>query len=157
MAKFKFYPTTNVDGYFTAKINDAIDDDDVGKPVKLMTASTDVYQLCSDGDGIDAFIIGLDPATADGKVLATLNNMGRVRCEASGAMNVGDYVEAGAVAAAGTAETNGLPVISTHTRDTTSAATLAADLFPVEWRVISANTSDGTITTGDQTVIIERL
>jgi len=172
MAKFKFKPTVNVDGYFSAKLKGAITDNDVGKPVKLSTDTTDTFELCSDGDAIDAFIVTIDPATADGLVFATLNNGGLIRCEASGAMNVGELVEAGAVAAAGTAETNGLPLISTKAA---VAADLATDASGTEisvavnailaeallqdtaWVVVSANTSDGVITTGDTTVVIKRV
>lgn len=172
MAKFKFKPTVSVDSYFTAKIADAIDDDDVGKAVKLDASTTDVYTLCSDGDHIDAFIVGMESATADGKVLATLQGGERKRVEASGAMNVGDLVESGAVAAAGTAETNGLPLVSTKaavsadlandasgTEIATAVNALLADALvdKVQWRVISADTTDGSITDGDQTVVIERV
>lgn len=151
MAKFKFKPTVNVDGHFSSKLKGSLTDKDVGKPVKLSIDTTDTYELCSDGDGIDAFIVGLDPATSDGLIFGTLNNMGRVRVEASGAMTVGDYVESGVVAAAGTAETNALPLVSTH------AVALIGDIDPVMWRVISANTANGTVTTGDTTVVIERV
>lgn len=172
MAKFKFKPTINVAGYFSAKLKGAITDNDVGKPVKLSSDTTDTFELCSDGDAIDAFIVAVDPATADGLVFATLNNGGLIRCEASGAMNVGELIEAGAVAAAGTAETNGLPLISTKAA---IAADLAIDasgtliaasvnallaemLLPTSaWQVVSANTADGVVTTGDTTVVIKRV
>lgn len=160
MAKFKMKPTVDVSAYFTAKLKGNVTDADVGKPVKLSIDTTDTYELCADGDGIDAFIAGIEPATADGLHLATLNGNkvgARQRVEASGAMTVGDLVEAGAVAAAGTAETNKLALVSTHVMDSTSAATLLADTFNVNWRVISGNTTNGVITTGDTTVIIERL
>lgn len=157
MAKFKFKPTVSVDTLFSAKIADAVTDNDVGKPVKLDTTTTDTYTLCADGDLIDAFIVGLESATADGLMFGTLQGGERKRVEASGAMNVGDLVEAGAVAAAGTAETNGLPLVSTHTPDTTSVTTLSASLGKIHWRVISADTTDGVVTTGDTTVVIERV
>lgn len=151
MAKFKMKPTVDVSAYFTAKVKGDITDADVGKPVKLSVDTTDTYELCADGDGIDAFIVGIEPATADGLHLATLNGNkagARQRVEASGAMTVGDLVEAGAVAAAGTAETNKLALVSTH-------VAAAGDI--VRWRVISADTSDGSILDGDTTVVIERL
>ena len=130
------------------------------------------FELCSDGDAIDAFIVTIDPATADGLVFATLNNGGLIRCEASGAMNVGELVEAGAVAAAGTAETNGLPLISTKAAvaadiaDDASGAEIATAVNTIlaeallqnsAWQVVSANTSDGVVTTGDLTVVIKRV
>jgi len=157
MAKFQFKQTTNMDGYFSAKLKASLTDNDIGKPVKLSTDTTDTYELCADGDGIDGFLTGLESATADGLVFGTINNKGMIRVEASGEMNIGDLVESGAVAAADTAETNGLPLVSTHTPDTTTAITLAADLFQVNWRVVSGSTSDGVVATGDTTVIIERL
>lgn len=157
MAKFKFLPTVDVSTYFTAKIKGDVTDNDVGKPVKLSVDTTDTYELCADGNLIDAFIVGLEPATADGLHLVTLQGGGRKRVEASGALVVGGLVEAGAVAAAGTAETNGLPLVSTHTLDVTSATTLSASVGKVHWRVISGATANGTITTGDETVVIERV
>jgi hypothetical protein len=157
MAKFKFLPTVDVSGYFSAKLKGALTDADVGKPFKLSVDTTDTYELCADGDGIDAFLVSLEAATADGLKFGTLNKGDRVRCEASGSMTIGDYVEAGAVAAAGTAETNGLPLVSTHAMDSTTAITLLADMLKVNWRVISGTTANGTVTSGDLTVIIERL
>ena len=157
MAKFKFLPTVDVSGYFTSKIKGDVTDADVGKPVKLSVDTTDTYELCADGDGVEAFIVQIDAATADGLHLCTLNEGGMVRVEASGAMTIGDLIEAGAVAAAGTAETNGLPLVSTHAMDSTSAATLLADTLKVNWRVVSGATANGTITAGDKTIIIKRL
>lgn len=154
MAKFKFQATINPDGLFSAKVKGAITDNDLLKPVKLSIDTTDTYELCADGDGIDAFITAIDPATADGLHFCTLSggrSGDRQRCEASGSMTVGDLVEAGAVAAAGTAETNALPLVSTH------AVSALGDILNINWRVISANTSDGSVTSGDTTVIIERL
>jgi hypothetical protein len=151
MAKFKILPTTNVDGYFTAKLADtAVTDNDVGKPVKLDVSTTDTYTLCADGDQIDAFIITIDPATADGLPLVTLNKGGYVRCESDGTMTIGDLVEAGAVAAAGTAEANKLPMVSTH------AVVAVGDVFSSNWRVVSANTADGSVADADTTVIIAK-
>lgn len=175
MAKFKFLPTTNVDGHFSAKLKGALTDADVGKPFKLSVDTTDTYELCADGDFIDAFLVGLEAETADGLKFGTL--MGarlgdRKRVEASGALTVGGLVEAGAVAAAGTAETNGLPLVSAKAAvaadlaDSASGALIAtsvnallaeAQLAAPKWRVISGNTENGTITTGDTTVIIERI
>jgi len=155
--KFKFKVLVNADDFISAKITDAVTDADVGKSVILDIAKDSTYKLCADGDGIDGFISAIDPATADGLKFATIQIGGRKRCEAEGTMTIGDLVEAGTVAAAGTAEANLLPTISTHTIDTTTAITLAADLEQVTWRVISANTTDGDIVDEDTTVIIERL
>jgi hypothetical protein len=157
MAKFRLLPTVNVDGYFTAKVKGAIKDVDVGKPVRLSTDVPDTYQLAADGEGMDAFIVGVEAATADGLYLCTLNNMGRVRCEADGALTIGGLVEAAANAAAGTANTNGLPLVSAHAIDTTTAITLAADLLTVNWRVVSGTTTDGDVADEDTYVVIERV
>lgn len=172
MAKFKILPNIDVSTYMSAKFSGALTDNDVGKPVKLAVGTTDTYTLCADGDIIDAFIVGLEPATADGLKFGTIHRGPLVRCEASGSMTIGDLVEAGAVAAAGTAETNGLPLVSTraavsanitNTATGTEIATavnalLAAFTKPAAgWRVVSGNTSNGSITTGDTTVVIMRL
>ena len=155
MAKFKFQVLTDVSNYITAKVADAVTDNDVGKSVKLATNTTDTYTICAAGDQIDGFIVGIEPATADGLKLCTINIGGRKRVQISGAANVGDLVEAAAQAAAGTAEANGLPIVAAHTIDTLDTTTLAATMFPKNWRIISANTSDGVVADGDTTVIIE--
>jgi hypothetical protein len=148
MAKFKIAPTVNVDGYFSAKLKGAITDADVGKAVRLSNDTTDTYELCADGAGIDAFIVGIDPATADGLVFATLNKGGYVRVEAAEAMGIGNFVEAAAQAAPGTAEANGLAKVAVHTAS-------AGDV--IRWRIVSANTTDGVVAAGDTTVVIERV
>lgn len=172
MAKFKFNPTTNVDGYFTAKIKGNVTDNDVGKPVRLSTDVPDTYQLCADGEAIDAFVVGIEAATADGLHLCTLNNRGFVRCEADGALTIGGLVEAAANGAAGTANTNGLPLVSAKAAvaadlaDDASGALIAASvnavlaeaLLPVPiWRVVSGTTTDGDVADEDTRVIIERV
>ena len=173
MAKFKFMPTVNVDGYFTAKLVGNVTNVDVGKPVRLTTTSPDTYQICADGEAIDAFIVGIEPATADGLHLATLNNHGYVRCEADGALAIGGLVEAAANAAAGTANLGGLPYVSAKAvvaaaAPTTGAtvaelaaavnAALAEMLLPVPmWRVVSSAAANGTVLDEDTTVIIERV
>ena len=158
MAKFKFKAVVTADDIISAKIDDAsVTDADVGKAVRLDIGKDSSYTLCADGDSIDGFITGIDPATADGKLFASIQVGGRKRCESEGTMTIGDLVEAGTVAAAGTAEANLLPTISTHAMDDTTATSLLADMFQIQWRVISADTADGDIADEDTTVIIERL
>jgi len=172
MAKFRLLPTVNVDGYFTAKIVGNVTDADVGKPVRLTTTSPDTYQLAADGEGIDAFVVGIDPATSDGLHLCTLNCSGRVRCEADGALTIGGLVEAAANGAAGTANTNGLPLVSAKTAVAANLAdaangaaiavavnaVLAEALLPIiNWRVVSGTTSDGDVADEDTYVVIERV
>ena len=173
MAKFKFMPTVNVDGYFTAKLVGAVTDADVGKPVRLTTTSPDTYQICADGEAIDAFIVGIEPATADGLHLATLNNRGYVRCEADGALAIGGLVEAAANAAAGTANAGGLPYVSAKSvvaaaapatgatvaelATAVNAALAALVVATPQWRVVSSAAADGTVLDEDTTVIIERV
>ncbi|MCK5615533.1 hypothetical protein KAR91_77430, partial [Candidatus Pacearchaeota archaeon] len=112
---------------------------------------------CADGDAIDGFMNSLEPATLDGKQYGTVQTGGRMRVQASAASTLGAYVEAGAVAAPGTAEANGLGLVSTHDMDSTSAATLLADMFQKQWRIISATRVDGTVDDADTSVIIEKL
>lgn len=148
MAKFKISPTTNVTGYLTAKVKGAIVDADMGKPVKLSVDVPDTYELCADGDVIDAFLVSVATATADGLALCTINNQNYVGVQASGASTIGAFVAAAAPAAIGTAEANGVGVVSTHTPLVTDSA---------KWRIVSANTSDGTVADGDSDVVIERV
>lgn len=148
MAKQRLLPTVNVDGYFTAKVKGDITDVDVGKPVRLSTDVPDTYQLAADGESIDAFVVGIDPATSDGLHLCTLNDRGRVRCEADGALTIGGLVEAAANGAAGTANTNGLPLVSVQVAAIAGTAT---------WRVVSGTTTDGDVADEDTYVVVERV
>jgi|AntDeeMinimDraft_5_1070356.scaffolds.fasta_scaffold32981_1 hypothetical protein len=172
MAKFRLLPTVDVSGYFTAKVKGAIKDVDIRKPVRLAVDMPDTYQLAADGEAIDAFIVAIDPATSDGKALCTLNGSGRIRCKADGALTIGALVEAAANAAAGTANTGGLPIVSAKAvvgADLTAGATGAqiaaavnailaeAQLSVPAWRVVSGTTADGAVADADVNVIIERI
>lgn len=148
MAKQRLLPTVNVDGYFTAKVKGAIKDVDVGKPVRLATDVPDTYQLAADGETIDSFIVGIEAAISDGLYLCTLNDRGRVRCEADGALTIGGFVEAAANAAAGTANTNDLPLVSARAVAVAGVAT---------WRVVSGITEDGDVADEDTYVVVERV
>lgn len=172
MAKFSFKVLTDVDGYITAKLYGAVVDADLGKPFKLKTGATDTYEICVDGDPIDGFLMAIAPATADGLKLGTINIAGRMRCEMEDAANIGGLVECGTIAALGTAETNGLPVVTAKSAVAADLATdasgtliaasvnalLAEALLPSQgWRIISGNTTDGVIADADTTVIVERI
>jgi hypothetical protein len=126
--------------YVTWKIPAACTDADVGKPVKI--GATDLLALCVDGDQIYGFIAGVEGATADGYKLASIMVSGRVKAVLSGNSAIGTLVEAHDQAAAGTANTGNLPIVSTHT--------LVAGTMKM-WQVISGTGLSGA------TVLIEKM
>jgi len=148
MSKFAFKELVSDGDIITAKLGSDtvansgdLNDNDIGKPVKLSAADT--YNLCSDGDLIDGFLVAVEPYTADGWAIGSVQISGRKRVELDvTAISIGGAVEAAANAAANTAPTNGLGVVSEHT--------IAATDHKV-WRLIS-----GTATDGDTTAIIEK-
>lgn len=143
MSKFSFDELVDPSCIFSCKFNGDVTDNDIGKPVKLVAADT--YGLCSDGDEIEGFINGLETATADGKKFGSVCTGLRKRVELDGAAAVGTYVVSAANAAAGTKNTNGLPIVKD--------ADVGTNGQPVfGWRVIS-----GTGLDGDTTAIIERV
>jgi len=157
MAKFKFMVLVDPSDLVTAKLADDVVDADIGKPVLLDPDLPDTYLMAADGDAIDGFIYSIEPWTADGKVIGTVQVGGRKRCESSGASTLGALVEAGAVAAVGTAETNGLPLVSTHTAVVDTLENVSADLLLPKWKIISSSAADGTVAADDTSVIIEKV
>jgi hypothetical protein len=142
MARSTQKPLVGGNNYETWKINGAITDVDVGKPVKI--ASTDLLSLCADGDPIYGWIATVEAGgTSDGKVVVTVQVDGRVYAILSGAATFGDIVEAAANTAAGSANAGSYALVSTHTYDTTTAITLAASLVEKKWKIISGAVTDG--------------
>ena len=147
MAKFKMMENiANIDTNVPAKFETGITDADIGKPVKLVAADT--YGLCTAGDAIEGFIVGLNPDTKDGLPFGTVQTGGYKRVELDGAVAIGALVAAGASAAAGTSEVNGLGKVQLHTVTDTSALTV----FPINWKLVS-----GTGLDGDTTAVIFKL
>lgn len=140
MAKFKMSEVIDSDAWVSCKFASGITDKDIGKPVGLSAADT--YDLCADGDLIEGFITGINPATQGGLPFGTVQTGGYKRVELDGAVSIGAAVAAADPEAAGTPEANGLGKVSTHT-------VLATDMF--SWRLVS-----GTGLTGDLTAIIEK-
>lgn len=140
MAKFTMSEIIDSDSWVSAKFTTGITDADIGKPVKLSVADT--YTLCADGDVVEGFITGINAATQDGLPFGTVQTSGYKRVELDGVVSIGAAIEAGTMAAAGTAEANGLGIVSTHT-------VLATDQFI--WRLVS-----GTGLDEDTTAIIEK-
>lgn len=114
-----------------------LNNNDIGKPLKLTANST--YTICSDGDQIDAFLMGVNEETVDGWAFGTVQVGGKVRVQLSGSSTIGAVVEAAATAAAKTAETSGYGQVSTHTVVTATRKM---------WRIIGgASVADGAIVT----------
>lgn len=129
-------------------------DADIGKPLKLV--ATDRYGLCSDGDGIDGWLVSVEPFTQDGYAFGTVQIGGRVKAVCDGAITFGYMVEAAAPAPARTAETSygKVSVSGVYAGVGGTAVDTTAELLPYmhrkRWRVISGTGADTT------TVILEK-
>jgi len=113
-------------------VDGAITDADVNKPVKL-SGTSDLLELCSDGDQIYGFIDSVEVSPEDGKVVCGVLIEGRTYVTLSGASAVGTMVEAGANTAAGTALTSNWGVVSTHIMVATTEK---------QWKIISGTGLD---------------
>lgn len=137
---FKSLPNVGQQTIVSYKIEGAITDADLGKPVKLTGA--DIVTLCADGDPIYGFLSSIEVHPVDGKVFVGVIVQGRVRCTLSGAVTLGLTVEAAANTAAGTAIGQNWGIVSVHTPDTTSAVTLLATTHKKHWTLISGTGAD---------------
>lgn len=122
-----------------AKLND----NDVGKPVKLGSAQN--YVVCAAGDEIEGFVVAVEPATANdgfsfGSVIRNKRITAQVDAAQVGTLAIGEYVIAGASSALGTKDT--YPKVKEGTPST------------FKWRVISIKS--GTGVAGDL-VLLERV
>jgi len=126
-----------------------LNDNDIGKPVKLSAANT--YALCADGDNIDGFIVGVQPEPVDGWSFGSVQIGGRVYAQLEGASTFGYVVEAGAPAAARTAEPSGYGQVSSHAGHAVIAADAAIAIatrpliLSKKWRIISGAVLDDSI------------
>ena len=122
-------------------------DADIGKPVKLLAAGR--YGLCSDGDNIDGWLVGVDPETRDGYAFGTVQIGGRIYAQLEGSSTFGYIVEAGTVAAARTAETSGYGQVSSHAGYTLTTTDTVDEIRPMllsaKWRIISGAVTDDAI------------
>ena len=125
-------------------------DADVGKPVKLV--ATDRYGLCSDGDGIDGWLVSVEPYTQDGYAFGTVQIGGRVKAVCDGAITFGYMVEAAAPAAARTPETSygKVSVSGEYAAGVDTVAELLPYMQRKKWKVISGTGGDTT------TVVLEK-
>lgn len=93
--------TTALGASAGAKLND----NDIGKPVKMGTAQN--YVVCSAGDDIEGFVVAIEPATVNdgfsfGSVIRNKRMIARVDAAQAGTLAVGEYAVAGASSALGT-------------------------------------------------------
>ena len=119
MAKFRMketIPTTCITARLGAGTGSSnwIDDDEVGKAVKLGADSR--YILCTAGDPIQGFIASVETATADNYSIGSVQLDSRMRvlldgseAAGTGSIAVNDYVVAGTMVAKGTALTLAAP------------------------------------------------
>ena len=123
---------------------------DIGKPLKL--TATDRYDLCADGDGIDGWLVAVNPETVDGYAFGTVQIGGRVYAQLDGAATFGYVVEAAAPATVRTAETSGygqVSVCAAYAGVGGTAVDTTAELLPYvfrkQWRIISGAVTDDSI------------
>ena len=149
MATWTFAPLAgDINHVISAKLGAStsakLTDKDIGKPLKLLAAGR--YGLCSDGDNIDGFLVGVDPETVDGYAFGSVQIGGRVYAQLEGVATFGDFVEAGTTAAYNTAETSGYGQVSFHAQ--MAASTVAGVLTLTKskkWRIISGAVTDDAI------------
>lgn len=126
-----------------------LNDNDIGKPVKLLAAGR--YGLCSDGDNIDGFLVGVDPETVDGYAFGSVQIGGRYYAQLEGASTFGYMVEAGTTAARTVAETTGYGQVSSHAGHAIVAADAAIAIatrpliLSKKWRIIAGAVTDDAI------------
>ena len=125
-------------------------DADVGKPLKLLADGR--YGLCADGDGIDGWLVSVEPYTQDGYAFGTVQIGGRVKAVCDGAITFGYMVEAAAPAAARTAETSygKVSVSGEYAAGVDTVAELLPYMQRKKWKVISGTGGDTT------TVVLEK-
>lgn len=156
MAKFRITPTIHSEKVLTVRLggnasNTRANDNDVGKPVKLVGESR--YDLCATGNVIEGVITSVETGVYDSFHLGGIVSKGYVNAVANGlegtpgvgAIAVGDYVVATAPAAVQTATAEPLKVL----KATDQAAAKSA---PYKARVVSlADAGSGAV--GTQIVI----
>lgn len=134
-------------GTGTVAASGHLNDNDIGKPLKLTAAGT--YALCADGDNIDGFLVAVDPETVDGYAFGTVQIGGRVYAQLAGASTFGYVVEAGAPAAARTAEPSGYGQVSSHAGLALISTDTVDEIRPLilskKWRIISGAVTDDAI------------
>lgn len=125
-----------------------LNDNDIGKPLKLLAAGR--YGLCADGDPIDGFLVAVDPETVDGYAFGTVQIGGRVYAQLAGASTFGYFVEAASNEARTVADASGYGQVSSSAIYTTLDATATADehipfILAKKWRIISGAVTDDAI------------
>lgn len=125
-----------------------LNDNDIGKPVKLLAAGR--YGLCSDGDNIDGFLVGVDPETVDGYSFGSVQIGGRYYAQLEGGSTFGYVVEAATMAARTVVEPSGYGQVSSSAIYTTLDATSTGDeaipfILAKKWRIIAGAVADDSI------------
>ena len=92
MATWTFTPLAGDINYvISAKLGAStsakLTDNDIGKPLKLLAAGR--YGLCSDGDNIGGWLVGVDPQPQDGYAFGSVQIGGRVYAQLEGSSTFG--------------------------------------------------------------------
>lgn len=123
-----------------------LNDNDIGKPLKL--TATDTYGLCADGDNIDGWLVAVNAEIVDGYAFGVVQIGGRIWAQLEGASTFGFVVEAGTTAAARTKEASGYGQVSSHAtigETTPNAAQYKSYIVSKKWRIISGAVTDDAI------------
>lgn len=146
MAKFQMREVLGITGE-TARLgagnaaNQRFNDSDVNKLVKLVGDSR--FDVCAAGDEIEAKVLSVDTAIADGYSTGSIQRGPRLhvtldgaQADGSGSIAVGDYVVAGTQTALNVPTVGGPKV-----RKATNQA--AAKASPFAWRLVAILTGNG--------------
>ena len=152
MATWTFAPLAgDINHVISAKLGAStsakLTDNDIGKPLKLLAAGR--YGLCSDGDNIEGFLVGVDPQPQDGYAFGSVQIGGRVYAQLEGSSTFGYVVEAGTTAAYNTAEASGYGQVSSHAGYALTTTDTVDEIRPLilakKWRIISGAVTDDAI------------
>ena len=152
MATWTFTPLAgDINHVISAKLGAStsakLTDNDIGKPLKLLAAGR--YGLCSDGDNIDGFLVGVDPEPVDGYAFGSVQIGGRYYAQLEGASTFGYVVEAGTTAAYNNAEASGYGQVSSHAGyaliSTDTVDKIRGMVLAKKWRIISGAVTDDAI------------
>lgn len=146
--KFQIRPTIlgSTNCIKTRAFDEVLSDADVGKGCKLVKANT--YGLCAAGDVPEAFIVAIVVGTQNGQTMASIRDEETFMVTAGATCAVGDFVKIHSVAALNVSDDRKQAIVAPHTTPA------VGDHL---WRIVSADTDDTVVTSGDTQVVIERV
>lgn len=141
--------------------NSKLNDNDIGKPLKLI--ASDTYGICGDGDEIEGLHVSMEPHTVNngfsfGSVQTCyLGDRIEAINKGAGAISVGQYVLAAAQAARNTKNAGSLdtpkPYVKAGVANNTTGPVFQSPAT-YRWRVVSLLGGNGAV---DSEILIERV